>query len=279
MEKLIKQLLVVVDFSDKSRMVLDSIIPLANEMKCDIHLLYVIQPSVLPFSINSHQFIAVKSDQTAWATSRMMAMQGELIPLMGKGRFLYSHVVEGGIERSIRNFTLRHDIDLTIITHRRRYAWSKWLSRINIYRLARKIQSPVLNIPETAQISHIRNIVLPVTNVLPLRKIMFASYLAQYHDARIHLVALKPSAGEHLEDENSYLYKSYQLLRDNTNLSIECHPVTGENIADTTLQYAEKVNADLIVVQPGKEVELPGILNNIFSRFLFSASRIPVMAV
>jgi K+-sensing histidine kinase KdpD len=108
---------------------------------------------------------------------------------------------------------------------------------------------------------------------------MFASYLAQYHDARIHLVALKEDAEGEAEKDNSYLYKAYQLLRDNTDLAIECHPVMGENIADTTLQYAEKVNADLIVVQPGKEVELPGFLNNIFSRFLFSASRIPVMAV
>jgi nucleotide-binding universal stress UspA family protein len=270
MEKLLKQLLVVVDFSDKSRQVLDSIIPMANELKCDIHLLYIVQPSVLPFTINSHQIIAVKSDQIAWATSRMMALQGEYIPLMDKGRFIYSHVAEGGMERTIRTFTMKHEIDLAILTYRRRFAWSKWLNRININRLTKKIQCPILNIPESTSIHHIRNIVLPVTNVLPLRKIMFASYLAQYHDARIHLVALK---------DNSYLYKSYQLLRDNTDLAIECHPVSGENIANTTLQYAESVKADLIVVQPGKEAELPGILNSIFSRFLFSASRIPVMAV
>ena len=279
MEKLLKQILVVVDFSEKSRQVLDSILPMANELKCDIHLLYIVQPSVLPFTINASQIIAVKADQTALATSRMMAMQGEYIPQMEKGRFIYSHVMEGSIERSIRNFTMRHEIDLVIITHRRRFAWSKYLCRININRLARKTQCPVLNIPESAHIHQIRNIVLPVTNVLPLRKIMFASYLAQYHDARIHLVALKEDAEGETEKDNSYLYKSYQLLRDNTDLAIECHPVMGENIADTTLQYAEKVNADLIVVQPGKEAELPGFLNNIFSRFLFSASRIPVMAV
>lgn len=279
MEKLLKQILVVVDFSDKSRQVLDSIIPMANELKCDIHLLYIVQPTVLPFTINSHQIIAVKSDQIAWATSRMMALQGEYIPLMEKGRFIYSHVAEGGMERTIRTFTMKHEIDLAILTYRRRFAWSKWLNRININRLTKKIQCPILNIPESTSIHHIRNIVLPVTNVLPLRKIMFASYLAQYHDARIHLVALKDNQEGEESKDNSYLYKSYQLLRDNTDLAIECHPVNGENIANTTLQYAESVNADLIVVQPGKEAELPGILNSIFSRFLFSASRIPVMAV
>lgn len=279
MEKLLKQILVVIDFSEKSRAVLDTVVPMANELKADVHLLYIAQPSVLPVSINSHQFIAVKSDQKAWATSKMMALQGDYIPFMSKGRFIYSHVMEGSIERTIRNFTMRHEIDMVVITHRRRFAWSKWLNRININRLARKMQCPVLNIPETAHLQQIRNIVLPVTNVLPLRKIMFASYIAQYHDARIHLVALKEEDIDHNETDNSFLFKSYKLLRDNTDLAIECHPVNGENIANTTLQYAEQVNADLIVVQPGKEAELPGFLNNIFSRFLFSASRIPVMAV
>lgn len=279
MERLLKQILVVVDFSAKCRQVLDSILPMANELKCDIHLLYVLQPSVLPFTFSRHQLIAVKSDLTAMATSRMMAMQGDYITRMDKGRFIYSHVMEGTIEHSVRSFTMKHEIDLVIVTHRRRFAWSNWLNRININRLTKKIQCPVLNIPESAHIHRIQNIVLPVTNVLPLRKIMFASYLAQYHQARIHLVAIQESSQDNTVKDDSYLYKSYQLLRDNTNLAIECHPVAGENIADTTLQYAQKVNADLIVVQPGKESELPGFLNNIFSRFLFSASRIPVMAV
>jgi hypothetical protein len=124
----------------------------------------------------------------------------------------------------------------------------------------------------------IHNIVLPVTNVLPLRKIMFATYLARYTNACIHLVALNDTGGKELNDQ-ACLFKTYQLLKDNTNLAIECHPVDGYNIADTTLEYAEKVKADLIVIEPGKEATLPGLLNNIFSRFLFSASRIPVMAV
>ncbi|HEY8397364.1 MAG TPA: universal stress protein [Flavihumibacter sp.] len=279
MEKLIKQILLVVDFSDRSRLVLDNLVSMANEMHCDIHLLNILEPSLLPFSFHSKQIITDKAEQKALAISKIRALQGEYIPKMKKGCFIHSHVLEGAMERTIRNFALQQDIDLTILTLRHRYAWSAWMNKINIARLARKIECPVLNIPRAMQIQQIRNIVLPVTDMLPLRKIMFASYIAKYHKARIHLVALQNEGGSNAAESNPWLYKSYQLLTDNTDLPIECHPMSGENIADTTLQYAEKVNADLIVVQPGQEMELPGLRNSIFSRFLYSASRIPVMAV
>ncbi|MBC6492822.1 universal stress protein [Flavihumibacter stibioxidans] len=279
MEHLLKQILVVVDFSETSRLVLNNIIPLANELKCDVHLLHVVKPSVWPSLVDAPHFIPIKSDLKAEATNKLMSWQSQFIPMMDKGRLLYSHCTEGGVEKEVRDFTLRHDIDMVILMQYRRFAWSKLLNRININRLARKIKCPVLNLPAAGNIHHIRNIVLPITNVLPLRKIMFAAYLARYHNASIHLVSLQEESVQQSETENPYLYKAYQLLRDNTNLRIECHPMSGNNIAGTTLQFAEKVNADLIVVQPGRETELPGMLNNIFSRFLFSASRIPVMAV
>ncbi len=267
MDKLLKQILVVIDFSENSRAVLDNIIPIANAMDCDVHLLHVAERSW-------------RRDQVAEATNKLMQLQTWYIRGVTKGRYLFTHCAEGKMEKQVREYALRNQIDLVVLTHHRRYPWSKWLRSINIDRLAKRTKCPVLNIPDPANLKAIQNIVLPVTDVLPLRKIMFASYLARMKDARIHLVALTGGGVAAQEaGENIYLQKAYQLLKDNTELEVECHPVSGDNIANTTLHYAERVNADLIVVEPGKEAELPGFLNNIFSRFLFSASRIAVMAV
>lgn len=278
MEKLLKQILVVIDFSDTSRSVIENIIPIANEMDCDVHLLHIVKPSILPVLVDSQHIIATRGHHVAESSNTLMQWQTNFISQVKKGRYLFTHCVQGNEEKQIREYALRHHIDLVVLTHHRPYPWSKLLTRINIDKLARRVQCPVLNMPDPESLRFIHNIVLPVTNALPLRKIMFASYLAKYQDARIHLVALQEDK-EASHEENHYLMKAYQLLRDNTNLSVECHPVNGDNIAGTTLHYAEQVKADLIVVQPGKEAELPGLLNNIFSRFLFSASRIPVMAV
>jgi hypothetical protein len=108
---------------------------------------------------------------------------------------------------------------------------------------------------------------------------MFASYLAKQFNSRIHLIAISNKHKKAEPDDTIYLYKAYQLLRDNTNLRIECHTVAGENLADSTLEYAQKVDADLIVVNPGKESLLPGFLNRFFTRFFFNEPGIPVMTI
>jgi K+-sensing histidine kinase KdpD len=149
----------------------------------------------------------------------------------------------------------------------------------NINRISKKTGCPVLTVKGTARLEAIKNIVLPVDAHLPLRKVMFASYLARHFNARIHLIALSEPGDEDNVENKVYLYKTYQLLRENTNLTVECHTVHGGNIADTTLEYARQINADLIVVNPGKEMLLSGFVNRLFARLLFNESRIPVMTV
>ena len=108
---------------------------------------------------------------------------------------------------------------------------------------------------------------------------MFASYLAKKYNSKIHLLSIAADERESEADRNQYLYKTYQLLRDNTNLSIECHTIRGHNIADSTLRFARKINADLIVVNPGKESRLSGFVNKLFDGSLFTESRIPVLTI
>ena len=108
---------------------------------------------------------------------------------------------------------------------------------------------------------------------------MFATYLAKKYNSRLHLVTLSGSQADPDDDGNTYLLKAYRLIRDNTEVPVECKTLPGENIATITLQYAKDVKADLIVINPGKESLLSGFINRIFSRFLFNESRIPVMTV
>jgi hypothetical protein len=258
MEKLLNQLLVLVDFSENCRTTLNHLMPLANELMCDIHLLHVVSGSVN----NENSLAAAKIDLKQW--------QSDYLHQLKNGLLIYSQCLRGPVEKLVRDYVNRYPIDLLILMQHTPFAWTNWRTRINIDRLAGKIKCPVLNLPKAESIQAFRNIVIPITESLPLRKILFATYLARYHNAGIHLVAL---------ESNQHLLKTYQLLRDNTNLRIECHIAQGTNMADTALLCAEKVNADLILVQPGLETALGGFLNTVFSRFLFSTSRFPVMAV
>lgn len=275
MEKLIKQILIVVDFSDKSKAALENIIPIANEMEADVHLLHV--KELFSGREIFNRSSKGRNSKNAEAMIRLRQLQADYVHLFNKQRYLFSHVEAGRMETVIRNYAIKNHIDLVMLTSSRPYPWSKLFGGINIDALARKIKCPVLNLPYPGNFKQIRNIVLPVSNPLPLRKIMFASYMAKYQDARIHLVCVQGKVDA--AEDNRIMEKAYMLLKENTQLSVECYPADGSNIANSTLNYAVQINADLIVVEPGEETVLPGILNNVFSRFLFTASRIPVMSV
>jgi len=68
-------------------------------------------------------------------------------------------------------------------------------------------------------------------------------------------------------------------LKDNTDLPVKCKTLSGESLGDIALQYAHEVHAGLILINPGQESFLPGMINRIFSRFVFNESKIPVMMV
>jgi hypothetical protein len=73
--------------------------------------------------------------------------------------------------------------------------------------------------------------------------------------------------------------RSYRLLRENTDLPVECRAFPGKSLADAAWSYAKSVKADLILIKSGRESHLSGPLHAFSHRYLFNASRIPVLTV
>ncbi len=277
MKKLFNNILVPVDFGQLSDSAIKKALIIANHFQCDLHLLHVESKGI------------VKADQALLQTfsegepvnyaEKLEELRNKFGPRLEDGLHLFTALRKGNKEQHIAEYALLQQIDLVIIGRPSGLFPGKLLRPVNINRLSRKTGCPVLSVKASADLEKIRNIVLPVDAHLPIRKIMFASYLAKHFNAKIHLVALTEPYAPTEREELVYLYKTYQLLRDNTNLVVECHPMPGENIADTTLEFARQIDADLIVVNPGKELLLSGFINRLFARFIFNESRIPVMTV
>ena len=192
------------------------------------------------------------------------------------------HVVTGmgNMEQCISRYAIRNHIDLVVLGKDHRPFWNKWFTDLSVGKLSQKLNCPILTLQSRLKLNKIRNIVMPVGTFLPVRKLAFATYLAKKYNSGLHLVAL--SGGYPQPDstaENVYLLKAYRLILENTEVPVEYKTLPGENIASTTLQYAKKIKAGLIVINPGKESFLYGFLNRLFSRFLFNTSRIPVMTI
>jgi nucleotide-binding universal stress UspA family protein len=241
----------------------------SRQFNCDVHLLHI-----------SHSpFWRIKSaGKEAEKKLRLNELRDQYVPLLSKGCFLHTHIMEGNLEIALAQYAVLNRIDL-ILVHKRNTAFEGLLPGLNINRLAARTGSPVLSLQSDPSMAGIKNIVLPIGAHLPLRKIMLAIYMARDSSAAIHLISLTGSNAAMESKSHVYMEKAYQLLRENTSLAIKCKTVEGANIADTTLEYARRVEADLILVNPGDESLLSGPLNRLFSKFIFNRSSIPVITV
>jgi K+-sensing histidine kinase KdpD len=177
-------------------------------------------------------------------------------------------------ERAIAEYAAIHSIDL-ILAQKRQHLLPFFPAGLDINRLAAKTNCPVLSLCDLT-FSGIKNIVLPIAGYLPLRRVMLATYLARNFNAAIHLIALNNGDATAQNRNQAYLHRAFQLLRENTTLAVKCSTMEGRSIADTTLEYAKRIKADLILANPGEESLLSG---RMFARFLFNQSNIPVLTV
>jgi len=279
MNKLFNHMLVPVDQEDEEGIVQQAL-HMADCLQCQVHLLYNIPAA--------HR------------------EEGELkAAIRGRYPFLASPGITVEIntdpafpERQIIDYSKRHAVDLILLVKKKKAGHSQLKTMADVDRLVDKTLCPVLTVAGQPTISSLKNIVLPVGDHLPMRKLLFATYLGRTVNSTIHLVAPSqtnrtPVFGTLNNDPalavgvRDNLQKCYRLLRENTNLSIECQASPEENLAEAAWDYAKKIKADLILTSPGKESMLSGFWNNLRSKFfrrqgsrsLPNTSHIPVMTI
>lgn len=273
MKKLFSNILVPVEVYAPSEFVIGEAMELAHAFECNVHLLFILPEAAGKYTHPANWF---KNEENIH--QRVLKLYSAYILNLQPPQRLHTTIEKGRQEDCIINYAIKNHIDLIVVGKTHPILSTGWFMHSDINRLSKKTGCPVLTMQSRANLDSMRNIVMPVGgSFLPVRKLMFAAYLAKKYNSCLHLVTL---SGSHASaDDNAYLLEAYRLIRDNTSVPVECRTLPGENIASTTLQYAKDVKADLIVINPGKESLLSGFISRIFSRFLFNESRIPVMTV
>jgi nucleotide-binding universal stress UspA family protein len=268
MKRLFTNILVPISRMRDASITIDEVIRLARQLQCQVH--FLVYTAALE-EAGLHKFDSFK--EYIQQHCRLQAEPLAFSPIISRQT---GHLVKGLLEYYNRN-----TIDLILLGRRSR------TTAVHATRLLEKVDCPVLTTNSQPMHSRLRNIVLPVGDHLPRRKLLFAAYLARITHSTIHLVAATGKPGDPDERSMESLQKSYRLLRENTDLSIQCMSMSGGNLAEVTWNYARDIKADLIMVNPGKEALLSGFLNGlrakylpgVWSRSLLNKSRIPVMSI
>ncbi|MDP4150568.1 MAG: universal stress protein [Bacteroidota bacterium] len=267
MEKFFNNILVPFALWENAENTFQKAIDLANQMQCHVHLLLFVKGHA---ATEGHGVALLKNEL-------QQLYQSRLDPSLS----LIVCIREGQPEKLILEYYRKSQIDLILLarTANSMRGTGRPSFPVKVNRLLKKVKCSVLNIIPEPGAKNLRNIVLPVGDFLPMRKLLLATYLAKLSHSTIHLVSSGGKGTTKPGEEMGSLQKSYRLLRENTNLSVECGSMPEENLADAAWAYAKKIKADLILIGPGRESLLSGWLNTLRSRWLFNVSKIPVMTV
>ena len=273
MQKLFNNILVPVIAGNANDTTIEKSIEFANQLQCHVHLVGVDSIPLLKTPwIRKNRGLR----KSVYQSNQLSDLQNKYGKDLEKGLTLSTHTTNGNTEDALASFISLHKIDLVLIDGERNgFPFLK--NSINASRLAAQANCPVLYLQSNPALSDLKIIVMPVGRSLPINKIRVAAYLAKLYCASIHLVTREKNGL--MYEELAYMQKALQVLKDNTDLPVKCKTLSGESLGDIALQYAHEVHAGLILINPGQESFLSGMINRIFSRFVFNESKIPVMMV
>lgn len=270
-------ILVPVDFTVKTKWAMTKAIELANNFKCDIHLVHVVSLDLIPLlPFQKSQLlpydITVSLEN---AGNKLIDLKNEYRQhICGRGNIEIS-ILNGNRSKELANYIKNYNIDLVVVGLPRFNLLHRILSSVSISTLARKTHVPILGVGSSGLISHFKKIVLPIHNELPMRSIKLATMLARSFRSTVYLVSLRKDQ----DDVDNIMNKTFQVIQSMSSIPVQCFLLEGKNLAKSTLEFSKRIGADLIMANPLKEFNMPGLWNRITKKLLSYGSRIPVITM
>ena len=280
MKSYFNHILVPVNFNRNTEMVMDKAVKVANEFNCDVHGLHVQTPiTAIPFLYDGHFTGSLFNSTTEQAEAKMKHLVSRYKTQLKDGLLMETTVSLGSWQQVMKDLIIAKHIDLVLIPRHRKRFFGALVQQVDVDRLSHQTQCPILTVTKKFDISHLQNIVVPVDDFLPVRKLTVATFLARKFNGIVHLMGKKTNSEEAGQQNSKCLTRAYQLIKDHTDVKVYFSTGEEEERGSGTLAYAKNVKADLIVVNPGKESVLKGWLSRLFGKFLYKESTIPVLTI
>ena len=255
MSKLFKKILVPVDFTEGSDIAIRKAVQLAEPSEAAICLLYICKPlfSLKLFS-NTGYFIAPVTEILTVEEIEQKIRGYKSYILDNLDSVIVETVISesGRVQSKIEETAALFGSDLIILYKRGNKSVFHFYNALSSDQIAKNTDCPVLTIKEGSGERKIRNIVVPVTQRIPERKLELAIKIAKIFNANIHLISFPDHRGLEGKSDMAFI-ESFKKIRQNASLIIKHGPVYGSDVARAVLKYSESVHADMILVNPFTE--------------------------
>jgi nucleotide-binding universal stress UspA family protein len=260
-------ILVPVDFTARNKWAIAKALELSNTFNCNVHLVYANGSTKNSTSATRNQETILRK------LEHLKSLYNHQI--CGEGKLEIS-LLNGNRQKELSNYIEQYEMDIVVVGLAKFNLLHRIASSISISRMAKKMQIPVLGVRSSGLVCHYKKIVLPVSGELPMRQIRLAALLGRAFKSTVYFVSLRKHADE---QKDNVVDMALEFVQSISTIPVQCFLLEGQNLAKSTLEFSKKINADLIVVNPVKDLRLPGLWNRVTNKLLSYGSKIPVMTV
>ncbi len=279
MQKLFNKILVPIDFSSRSKKAIEKACDIARHYNCSIHLLYVhsFTPSTAIAMAEGHMGIPYNLVDDEQEMEERLKNMCRVARILNDDSLTISYSTRrGSWDEAIIEMVNDLHFDLVLVGQKGRVI-NKRKMLINPDRIAAKTNIPVVTIPSNKRLTRLMSIVVPITDFLPIRKLMYAVYMASNYQSVIRLLGIE---NEHTKDKVAYyIKKATDLVKENCEITVNSEITSGQNVADVVNQYARQEGIDLVILNPGTQTKMPGFLSNLFGNIIQKHTPLPVLTV
>ncbi|MEP7279056.1 MAG: universal stress protein [Bacteroidota bacterium] len=276
-----KNILIPVDFSINTEIAIKKAIGLVAEKDAVIHLLHVL-PSIITALTVDASYTGASFPDTADmqdAEKKLKQWKYSIIESF-PGISIETHLRKGhSIQQQVIRLAKQLNPQLIIIGKHNYHNWFSFLNTITPSKLAKGTNCPVLTVKMGSLHNKIRSIVFPVQSFVPNRKIALLVALVKRYRARVYLIILVDPPGEANPPLYDAFIDTYRMLKASLNCPIEHEIVTGTSLAKEALHFAEKIQADMILLHPDAETRLSSFTKQQVSDVVKGNSKLEVLSV
>jgi nucleotide-binding universal stress UspA family protein len=275
-----KTILVPVDFSINTEVAVNKALEVADKEGATIHLMHVLSDRVSRLSLQNNKKLSEPIAKTAEPTIDQMIKEWkdtiqQTNPHITVCCWMLHH---SSIQQSIAKKAEKLKVDLVVIGKKSTHTWFPFLNTVISNDLARTTGCAVLTVKPGSLHNKIKTLVVPVTEDIPRHKMEAIAALCKINRLKVHLVSFMTGENVPVQFSSSALLKLYQWLKDTLHCQVEYTVLHNDNKARAVLLYAEKVNADMLLVNPVSETRI-GWMNRHISDVLSPDSKVQVLTV
>lgn len=268
-----KRIIVPIDFSGESIKALKLAVIYANKFHSDIQMVFVQDPKNRKFRVkmeNEYNMVMDEFETILRKHKKELHQDCDFSYIIKKGK-VYEEIVHQA---------QAFDDSIIICSTSGESGFSDLFIGSNAYRIIQNADRPVISVTSEKYIGDIERIVLPLDYSRETReKVPMVAKIAKAFNSEVHIIKVTTTTNEGVHNKLNLYCTQVQKFLKQQGVKYESTLIVGDNITDSTIDYAKTIDADLIAIMTEQSKSLANLVLGSYAHQMLNTSPIPVLSI